>query len=151
MHVGLLELELKVHHEAHPLLRVLAQLIDQRRRRGSRDVVLAQNVVDLVLFRIGHVLNLKDLALLLRRIVITLRDGREICAETHADHAGEELRETRDDDNFGAAETREAGRQGKGDGETVGETNDDVAKEVIVVEMAFFVVGFLGMEGACVE
>lgn len=57
----------------------------------------------------------------------------QVRTEAHADHAAAELGQAAHDDDLGVAERAEAGGQGKGHGQAVGEANDDVAHDGVVL------------------
>lgn len=120
VNVWLVEAQRKVHAETDPLLAVLAELVYQGSRRGARDVVLFQDAKDVVALLLREAaVGLLGLAKLLGLIDVSLRDGGEVGAQAHADHAGEELGQAAHDDELCAAQAGEAGCEGKGDGEAV--------------------------------
>lgn len=87
---------------------------------AARDVVLVQDAKDVVALLLREMaVDLLGLALLLGLVVVSLRDGGEVGAQSHADHAGEELGQTAHDDELCAAEAGEAGCEGEGDGEAI--------------------------------
>ncbi len=141
VNVGALEAEGKVDHEAGPVGAVAAELVDERLGGGARDGVLFEDGVDLAALGLGHGVDVAALAGLLRGVVVALRHGGEVGAEAHGDHARKELGEAAHDDNLGAAEAGQAGGQGKGHREAVGEANDDVAQDVGRVEERALLLG----------
>lgn len=141
VNVGPLEAQRKVDHEARPVGAVAAELVDERLGGGAGDGVALQDGVDLGALGVGHGVDVAALARLLRGVVVALRDGGQVRAEAHGDHAREELGQAAHDDNLAAAEARQAGRQGKGHRQPVGEANDDVAQDVGRVEEGALLLG----------
>lgn len=126
--VRLGQLQLKVHHEPEPALLTLgvpgdAQLVDDAAGCRTRDSVLVEHLVDLLPLTVRAVVDLPPLALILGFPVLTLSGGGQVGAQPHADHAREELGQAADDDELGASQGGEAGRQGEGDGEAVSEAD----------------------------
>lgn len=68
----------------------------------------------------------------------------QVRAEAHADHAAAELGQAAHDDDLGVAERAEAGGQGKGHGQAVGEADDDVPHDGVVLAHVLLDVRTLG-------
>ena len=87
-----------------------------------------KDLCDLAHFFFRNLFHLALLALALFRVVLSIALSGQITAKTHRDRTGSYLCETRcNDDARTVNRTRQSGRQRKGNSQSVGHANDNVA------------------------
>lgn len=143
----LFEAKLEAHHEVDPLRGVLFERGEDRCGGGAFDRILLEDLVDLFLFVLGTLDDLAFFAMTFGDVVLGISAGGEVAAEAHGDRSGSDLGEAGEDDDVGRGDrSRQTRRKGEGDGEAVGESDDDIANGGAGLEVAFYVLaaGILG-------
>ncbi len=142
---GLFEAQFEAHHEVDPGCRVLFECIQDRSRASTIDLVLLEDLVDLFFFVMGTLDDLAFFADLFGGVMFGVPPCGEIAAEAHGDGSCSNLGKTGEDDDLRRGNSSgEACSERKRNGETVGESNDDVTNGVGGFEVSFDV-GLVGM------
>ena len=156
---GLLEAELEPHHEVDPGSGVLLEGCEHGLCADTADGVLLEDLVDLFFFVAGAFDDLALFALTFGDVVFGITASGEIATEAHRDRACSDLCKTGEDDDVRRGDgTGETSSEGEGNGESVGEPDDDIANELRGFEVAFDVgavgvgrVGYLMHSGSVVQ
>jgi hypothetical protein len=153
----------------NPHILILLQCLHNRTRIRPRNLIVAENLVDLFLLGVRHLPDFAPLARLFDLEVLGFGFGGQPGAQTHADGAGEELGGAADDDDvrgagaetvlvgwelwvggkgLGDGDARcETGGQGERHGETICKSDDGVAEDFgvsfvllgVVCHLAFWI------------
>ncbi len=145
---GLFQAEFEAHHEVDVGGMVLLQRGEDGRGGFAGDGICVEDLIDLLGFVIRAMDDFVLLAAQLGGVVLGVAPGGEVATETHGDGAGGDLGQAGDYDDVRAGDgAGETGGQSEGDGEAIGEPDDDVAHGLAGLKVPLDVGLGLGIAG----